>query len=65
LITHAMGGFNSEKLRESFDIPADYSIIAVVAIGYYGSKEDLSPELQERELPSPRKSIEEILFSKL
>lgn len=64
LITHAMGGFNSEKLRESFDIPADYSIIAVVAIGYYGTKEDLSSELRERELPPPRKPIEEILFSK-
>mgnify|MGYP000843926157 CR=1 FL=1 len=63
LVTHAMGGFNTEKIRETFDIPADFSIIAIVAIGYYGNKEELSPENQEREIPSPRKSIEEIMFS--
>lgn len=65
LITHAMGGFNVELMREAFDIPLDYSVIAVVAIGYYGNKEDLSLENQERELPSPRKPINEILFGKL
>lgn len=64
LITHAMGGFDGELARKAFNIPNHYSIIAVVAIGYYGNKEDLSPEYRERELPSPRKSINEILFTK-
>jgi len=65
LITHAMGGFDVVRAREAFNIPDDYSIIAVVAVGYYGKKEDLSPKYLDKEAPSPRKAIEEILvFSK-
>ena len=64
LITHAMGGFSVERARELFNIPEDVSVIAVVAVGYYGRKEDLSPRNIEREQPSPRKSIGEIIFSR-
>jgi len=62
LITHAMGGFSVELAREAFSIPEDVSVMAVVAVGYYGRKEDLSPRNAEREHPQPRKPIDDIIF---
>jgi nitroreductase len=64
LHTHAMGGFSVERAREVFDIGDDCSIIAVVALGYYGNKEDLSPELLQKERPGLRKPTREILHLK-
>ena len=63
LITHAMGGFNVAKARETFAIPEDYDLIAVVAVGYYGNKADLAPEHLEKEKPGSRKETEELLVS--
>jgi nitroreductase len=63
LITHAMGGFNVTKARETFAIPEDYDLIAVVAVGYYGNKADLAPENLEREKPGLRKETKELLVS--
>ncbi|SMP72181.1 nitroreductase family protein [Anoxynatronum buryatiense] len=62
LHTHAMGGFSVSRARETFEIGEDMSVIAAVAMGYYGSKEDLNPELQKKEKPAIRKSIKEILL---
>ncbi|WP_085522958.1 nitroreductase family protein [Tuberibacillus sp. Marseille-P3662] len=62
LITHAMGGFNPDKAREVLNIPDDYDIQCVVAIGYRGEKALLSEKDQNREKPSFRHSIDEFLF---
>lgn len=62
LISHGMGGFSVEKAREAFDIPDRYDIIAVMAVGYYGSKDQLSEFNQSREHPNTRKEIDEILL---
>lgn len=62
MITHAMGGFDVDLARTIFTIPDDYTIIAAIAVGYYGNITDLSPEMQTNEHPSPRLSIEDILF---
>lgn len=64
LHTHAMGGFNVEAAMEAFGIGEDMSIIAAVAMGYYGDKEALSPELQKKERPGLRKPTREILHLK-
>ena len=61
LITHAMGGFSVEQVREAFLVPEDYSIMAVVAVGYYGSRDNLPPQFLEKERPNPRKMIDEII----
>lgn len=61
LIAHAMGGFNHEKAKEVLQVPDDYTIHAIVAIGYQGEKEMLSEALQAREKPSDRKKIEEFI----
>jgi nitroreductase len=60
LAAHGMGGFSEKKLRELFGVPAEWGVWAVVALGYQGPKEQLPPELQEREKPSLRKALEEI-----
>lgn len=64
LVTHAMGGFSVEKARETFGISEEYTVIATVAVGYYGNKDALNPKNKASEHPSPRKNIEEILFVK-
>ena len=64
LHTHAMGGFNVEAAMKAFGIGEDMSIIAAVAMGYYGDKEALSPELQKKERPGLRKPTREILHLK-
>ena len=62
LITHAMGGFSVDAMREAFHIPEDISIMAVVAIGYMGQLETLSEKNREKEKPGNRKSIAELLY---
>ncbi len=62
LITHGMGGFSEEKARKKFKIPDRYDIITVIAVGYYGNKDQLSEYNQGREHPNTRKKIEELLL---
>lgn len=57
LVAHAMGGFDREKAKATLNIPKDYDVHAIIAIGYRGDKQNLSPDLQARENPSTRKSI--------
>jgi nitroreductase len=62
LITHAMAGFDYEKARQGLEVPDDYQVIAMIAIGKRGPKEKLSSELQAREIPNTRKSLTEIVM---
>lgn len=62
LITHAMGGFSKERAREIFDIPEDYSIMAVIAVGKYGNVNELPEKLKDMEEPGTRKPIRELIF---
>jgi nitroreductase len=62
LVVHGMAGFDYDKARTALDVPDDYDVEAMAAIGKPGNKEDLPPKLQEREFPSPRKSVNEIAF---
>lgn len=62
LATHGMEGFNYEKAREELNIPVDFDILAMVAVGKRGNKDMLSTELQEREFPSDRKPLKDIIM---
>lgn len=62
LITHGMGGFDKDKARELLEIPAEYDINAVVAVGYHDPTTLLSERNQQREVPSDRKPIESFVF---
>ena len=62
LSTHAMGGFDKEKARELLNVPDDFDIHVVISVGYRGEKETLNEKLQERENPSIRKPLQEVVF---
>ena len=64
LHVHQMAGFDGQKARELFEIPADYVPTTVVALGYLGNAEDLPEELRQREAaPRTRKPLDEFVFS--
>ena len=62
LVVHGMAGYNADPLRTALAIPEGYDIEIMIAIGRPGKVEDLPEKLQEREKPSLRKSLEEIVF---
>ncbi len=59
LVVHGMAGFDYEKARTALNIPDEYQVEAMAAIGKPAPKETLPPALQEKEAPSTRKSISE------
>ncbi|GGF89837.1 nitroreductase family protein [Paenibacillus abyssi] len=62
LITHAMGGFDVDKARSTLSIPEIYAPQALIALGYRAEAELLPEQLRERERPSTRKPLEEIII---
>jgi nitroreductase len=62
LVAHGMEGFDYEKAKKDLNVPDEYNIEAMIAIGHPGRKEDLPAALQAREVPSPRKKVSEIAF---
>jgi nitroreductase len=61
LVVHGIGGFNYERAREVLTIPPDYNVEAMAAIGVPGPAAELPAELQEREVPSERKPLDDIV----
>lgn len=50
LMAHQMGGFDEDKVRSAFKIPADFACMAMIAVGYQGEPEVLDGELKALEL---------------
>jgi len=66
MVAHQMAGFDMERARHEFSIPADYTPIAMIAIGYpyRGSTDDLPESERKKELaPRSRKPAREIAFA--
>lgn len=63
LITHGMQGFDQDAARQVLQVPDIYDLPAIIAVGYPGDIATLDPDLQVREIPSDRKSTDEILFT--
>lgn len=61
LVVHGMEGFRYQKAREELNISEDYDIEAMIAVGRKGAKNSLPIDLQEREFPNSRKSLEMII----
>ncbi len=61
LVVHGMQGFDFDKARSSLDVPDDFAVCAMFAVGRPGDPDQLPSELRERESPSSRKPIEEII----
>jgi len=62
LATHPIGGFDHEAARERLNVPDEFDVEAMVAVGHRADPETLSEDLREREVPNGRKPIAEIAF---
>ena len=62
LVVHGMQGFDYDKAREMLNIPEEYTVEAMAAVGKPGNREDLPEDIREREYPSDRKKVREFAF---
>lgn len=62
LVVHGIGGFDYERAAAALSIPSVYTIEAMAAIGIQGPPDLLPDELQEREEPSDRKPLDDIVI---
>jgi len=64
LYTHQMAGFHFEMIKNHFNIPDEFYIVTVIAIGYLGKSDILDKDLKIRELADrERKDIGEIFYT--
>lgn len=65
LATHQMAGFDTEKAKKLFGIPAEFVMGSVIALGYQGEPAALEDEhmIQQEVAPRSRKALSEIVLS--
>jgi nitroreductase len=61
LVVHGMQGFDFDKARIVLKVPEDFAVAAMFAAGRPGDPGELPQKLQEREKPSDRKPVSEII----
>jgi nitroreductase len=61
LVVHGMQGFDYERARRDLNVPEDYSVEAMFAVGRPGDPAKLPESLRDKEQPSGRKPVEEII----
>ena len=57
-VVHGMQGFDYERAKSALNIPDAFRVEAMVAIGRPGNPETLPEELQAREHPNERRSLD-------
>ena len=62
LAAHAMWGFHHDQAPQVLDLDDMFATQAIIAFGHPAAAEDLPEPLRERELPSPRKPLEALMF---
>ncbi len=62
LVIHGMQGFDYDKAKNDLNIPDLFQVEAMIAVGMPGEKDNLPENLREREFPSPRKTLSEIVI---
>ena len=63
LAVHQMGGYDAQKARAAFNIPEEYTPMAMIAVGYQASPDVLDEETKAKELkPRSRKPLETHFF---
>jgi nitroreductase len=63
LVIHQMGGYDAEKVRAAFAIPAEYTPMAMIAVGYQAEPDILDEETKAKELrPRVRKPLAERFY---
>jgi nitroreductase len=63
LIMHEMGGFNVKLAKEIFNIPDDYEVGIMIAVGYQGTNDSLPEKFKVKNTkPRERKHLSQIAF---
>lgn len=59
LVAHGMAGFDFEKAASALNVPEQYAVAAMIALGRPGDPDALPEDIRDREKPSDRRPIEE------
>lgn len=59
---HGMAGFDRDRAPTELNVPKDYAVEAVYAVGRLGDPASLPDKLREREKPSDRRPLTELVF---
>ncbi|MBI2632124.1 hypothetical protein HYW75_03910 [Candidatus Pacearchaeota archaeon] len=62
LVVHGMEGFDYNKARELLNLPKEYSVEMMIALGKPGDIENLDEGDKKREFPKGRKPLKDIAF---
>jgi hypothetical protein len=57
-----MQGFDYQQARTDLEIPDNFDVMAMIAIGRKWPKENLPLQLQETEQPNDRKPLTEVVM---
>jgi nitroreductase len=63
LVVHGMAGFDYDRAKMALNVPDDFAVEAMAAVGTPGPKEDLPPQHLSREFPGQRRSVTELVFA--
>ena len=61
-VCHGIGGFDHDKARIVGNIPLEFEIEAMIAIGKPGSLDVLPERMRKSDVPSSRKDLSELVF---
>ena len=61
LVAHGMAGFDFQKARTVLNVPAEFDVAAMFAIGRHGDPTELPEQLREREKPSGRRPLKQTI----
>lgn len=64
LMAHQMGGYDADLAREKFNVPQQYTLMAMLTVGYPADINTLSGEALQRETAArSRKPLSELFFT--
>jgi len=63
LVVHGMAGFDYARAKTTLHVPDGLTVEAMAAVGHPGPKEDLPPQHAQREFPSARRPVEELVYA--
>lgn len=64
LYVHQMGGFDTKKAAEAFNVPDEFEVLTAIAAGYIGDPEVLHPNLKKMEYNArERQALEKMVFA--
>ena len=62
LVVHGMSGFDFDQAKKDLNVPDEYTVQMMFAVGKLAPKDNLPEEMQQNESPSNRRPLKEIIF---